>query len=93
MKEQFVYILESEKDGRLYIGVTDEIKKRLYYHNKGKVRSTKGRRPLKLVYVEKANNRTEALKREKYLKDLKNSVIIRNYIMSNSVDKVLADAR
>ena len=66
--EYFVYVLESEIDGRLYIGQTSDIEKRLTEHNSGKTKSTKGYKPWKLVYFERYETRDEALLREKYFK-------------------------
>jgi len=67
----FVYILRSIKDGRLYIGQTNNIEARLLRHNGGKVSATKNRRPLILIYKENYASRAEAIQREKYLKSLK----------------------
>ena len=64
----YVYILQSEKDSNFYVGYTNDLKKRLTYHNDGRVQSTKNRRPLKLVYFEGCSNQQDATKREKYLK-------------------------
>jgi putative endonuclease len=50
--EYFVYILESETDGRHYKGQTSDIDKRVKEHNSGKTKSTKGYMPWKLVYFE-----------------------------------------
>jgi putative endonuclease len=66
--EYFVYILESEIDGRLYKGQTSDVEKRLTEHNSGKTKSTKGYKPWKLVYFESYETRDEALLREKYFK-------------------------
>jgi putative endonuclease len=63
-----VYVLQSEKDGRLYKGMTNDIKRRILEHNSGKHRSTKPYRPWKLIYSEEYETRAEARKREKYLK-------------------------
>ncbi len=63
-----VYILLSEKDNNRYIGFTDNIERRLTEHNLGKVKSTKNRQPLKLIYTEKYENKSDAMKREKYFK-------------------------
>jgi len=63
-----VYVLQSRKDGNFYIGQTTNLKIRLRRHSNGDVKSTKHRRPLKLVYTEEFNNRYDALKRERYLK-------------------------
>ena len=66
--EYFVYVLESEIDGRLYKGQTTDISKRINEHNAGQTKSTKGYRPWKLVYFEKFETIKEAVLREKYLK-------------------------
>jgi len=66
----YAYILQSEKDGRYYYGSTSDLKKRLKYHNSGKVRSTKHRRPLKLVYFEEFPTKTASLQREKFFKSI-----------------------
>jgi len=64
----FVYVLESIKDQKIYIGQTDNMNRRLKEHNAGKVFSTKGRRPLKLKSCEIFSSREEAVQREKFLK-------------------------
>ncbi len=63
-----VYILLSEKDNNRYIGFTDDMERRLTEHNLGKVKYTKNRRPLKLIYIEQYENKSDAMKREKYFK-------------------------
>jgi putative endonuclease len=72
----FVYILRSLKDGKLYIGQTNNLDHRIQRHNSGKVNATKYRRPLELVYREIFGSRSEAMKREKYFKSLKSSKYI-----------------
>ena len=72
----FVYILLSEKDNKRYIGFTDDIDRRLIEHNTGKVKSTKNRRPLKLIYLEQFENKSVAMKREKEIKNQKGKFII-----------------
>ena len=64
----YVYVLLSEKDGKRYIGYTQNLNLRFSQHNKGLVRSTKGRRPFKLVYFEEFSNKSDALNREKFFK-------------------------
>ena len=64
----FVYILHSIKDNGFYIGCTSDIDKRIQYHNSGKTKSLKNRRPLVLVYVEHYDNATDAYRREKQIK-------------------------
>lgn len=64
----YVYVLRSEKDNMFYVGYTKDIDNRMFYHNSGKVTSTKNRRPLTLVYYELCLNQQDATHREKYLK-------------------------
>lgn len=79
------YILQSEKDSRYYIGSTDNISKRVVKHNKGHSRYTKGKGPFKLVYQEDYSTRSEAKKREYYLKSLKNRKAIEKIIKEGSI--------
>ncbi|MCK5332461.1 GIY-YIG nuclease family protein [Candidatus Parcubacteria bacterium] len=65
----YVYILISEtKKAWSYVGQTENLTRRIKEHQSGKVKSTKGRYPLKIIYKEKYRSREESLKREKYLK-------------------------
>lgn len=64
----YTYVLQSEKDGRLYKGMTKDLENRLLQHNSGQTKSTKGFTPWKLVYYEVFESQKEALKREKYFK-------------------------
>ncbi|MFC1649579.1 GIY-YIG nuclease family protein [Patescibacteria group bacterium] len=64
----YTYVLRSKKDKKIYIGWTSNLKGRFEKHNKGLVRSTKGRIPFKLVYYEACLSKQKAIKREKYLK-------------------------
>lgn len=68
---QFVYVLRSDKDERLYIGCTSNLSKRVLEHNAGKVISTKSRRPLKLVYSEGFEDKYEAFFAERFYKTAK----------------------
>jgi putative endonuclease len=64
-----VYILRSLADGRHYVGMTSmAIEERLARHNAGRVKSTKGRCPFELLYVESHPSASEARGRERFLK-------------------------
>jgi putative endonuclease len=64
----YVYILYSKKDRKLYIGCTNNLRKRVRLHNEGKVESTKLRRPLVPIYYEAYIDKLDAFAREKWLK-------------------------
>ncbi len=64
----YVYILESSKDKKHYIGSTNDLNRRLLEHNEGKVEATSVRRPLRLVSYIAVENEGQARSLEKYLK-------------------------
>jgi putative endonuclease len=64
----YTYVLESQKDKKLYIGHTDNLKRRLKQHMDGKALSTKNRLPVRLVYCEICLSLEKAISREKYFK-------------------------
>ena len=78
-----LYILQSSKSGNLYIGQTQNLEDRLDRHNKGYSKSTKFDVPWEIIYTEEFATRSEAMKREKYLKNLKSP----KYILKNIVRK------
>ncbi len=66
--ENFVYVIKSVSYNTRYVGVSMDVKKRLFEHNCGKCRYTKGRIPWKVIHTEKYYNLKEARKRENFLK-------------------------
>jgi putative endonuclease len=64
----FVYVLQSELDSGLYIGKTANLRRRFEEHQSGESRSTKGRRPWKLIYYEAYLDESDAEGREVFLK-------------------------
>jgi len=65
----YVYILKSKKDEDLYVGSTNDLKRRLSEHNAGKIFSTKSRFPFELIYYEAFKAESDARMRESNLKD------------------------
>jgi len=64
----YVYVLKSKKDENLYIGSTNDLRRRLLEHNKGKVKSTKSRLPFEIRYYESFFTEEDARQRELSLK-------------------------
>ena len=64
----YVYVLFSKKDKLLYIGYTNDLKRRVKEHKNGKSPATKFRAPLVLIYYEAYIYWSDAKRREKYLK-------------------------
>lgn len=63
-----IYVLWSNKINKRYIGSAEDVEKRLYEHNTGSNRFTKGGMPWILVYTEQYSTRSEAYRRERFLK-------------------------
>ncbi|HOZ03656.1 MAG TPA: GIY-YIG nuclease family protein [Candidatus Woesebacteria bacterium] len=80
-----VYILESSIDESYYIGVTENLKKRLSYHNVGKSNYTSKKRPWRVKYTEEYKTKTEALQRERQLKSWKSRSAINKLINNGPV--------
>ena len=76
----YIYIIQSQKDGKLYKGFTSNLEKRIKAHNQGEVKSTRNRRPFKLIYQEKYETKKEALQREKFVKSLQGAKTLKNTI-------------
>jgi len=66
--DYYVYVLLSEKDGKLYTGISQAPEARLKAHNRGETRSTRSRRPFEMVYCERVGDRRKAREKEKFLK-------------------------
>lgn len=64
----YLYILQSQKDGKFYTGITGDLRQRLNEHNSGENTSTSYRIPFKLIYYEAYLLKQDAEAREKYLK-------------------------
>ena len=64
----YVYILRSKKDKNLYVGFTNDLRRRLQEHNSGLNKSTEYRRPFELIYYEAYKSEKDARKREENLK-------------------------
>ncbi len=82
MKASGVYILQSNRNHRYYIGSTDNIEERLKTHNNGGVKATANLRPFELRRFIPCLNITEAKQAEYRLK---------NYKRRDIVEKVITD--
>ena len=73
----YVYVLKSERNNKRYIGYTSKTpEERLRGHNKGDNVWTGQNRPFRLLYSEKFEVKTEAIKREKFLKSGQGRVFV-----------------
>jgi len=64
----YVYILKSSSVDSFYIGYTNDLRRRLYEHNVGLSKSTRGKSPWVLIYYEAYRDKEDAIVRERRLK-------------------------
>jgi putative endonuclease len=96
MKEQgmfWVYVLQNPA-GRFYIGQTEQLEIRTQQHNQdgpvnGKYTLKNG--PWKLVWSEEHSTRSEAMKRERFIKSRKSSKWIREHLIGRAGPDVHRD--
>jgi putative endonuclease len=69
MKEYYVYIMASQRNGTLYTGITSDLVKRVWQHKTDVIKGFTSKYKVKrLVYYEIHGDVTEAIKREKNIK-------------------------
>jgi len=76
----YVYILESLRDGKYYIGSTKNLEQRLKHHSSGHTPSTKRFGSVKLVFKQYYDNLRDARVIERKLKNLKRKDYIKKII-------------
>ena len=70
MPDYFVYIMTNEHNSTIYIGITNDLKRRIYEHKEKLIKSFTERYNInKLVYYEIFDTPAQAIAREKQLKD------------------------
>jgi len=73
----YVYVLQSKRSDRMYIGYTDNLIRRVKEHNLGLNESTNHHKPWTLIYYEACRNRNDAKRREKYCKTSKGRMMVK----------------
>jgi len=82
----FVYLIQSEIDNSFYVGYSQNPHKRILAHNNGESTYTRRKMPWKLVYTEAYISKSDALKREKFLKAQRNTEFYKKLI-KESLDR------
>ena len=77
-----VYVLKSINSNHHYIGHTKDMNERLIQHNMGRVRASKAHSPYKVIFQEEYQSRSEAVKRERYLKRGEGNIWLRNKLIN-----------
>ncbi|HEX9975067.1 MAG TPA: GIY-YIG nuclease family protein [bacterium] len=66
-EKYWIYVLQID-DGRKYVGHTNNLERRLHEHQQGRSPFTRKHQTKQLLYYETFHNRSDAMKREKFLK-------------------------
>ncbi len=77
----YTYILKTAK-GNYYVGCTNDLESRLKRHQSGNVKSTRNKLPIKLVFKEYYETKSEAQKKEYKIKKWKSKKMIEALITS-----------
>lgn len=87
----YVYLLQSKLDDSLYIGYTNDVKRRLIEHNNGRNLSTKHSKPWQLIFLEGYLDEKDAKRRERYLKTNQGARLlkrlIKEYLFNKKVER------
>jgi len=93
LKDYFIYMLASKRNGTLYIGVTNDLARRVYEHKNDFIKGfTEKYGVHTLVYYEQCGNVESAIQREKQLKSWHRKWKIRLIEETNPEWKDLYDA-
>ena len=79
----YTYIIYSESYDIYYVGQTNNLEDRVNRHNGNRNKYTKGKGPWILVFSQKLDSRSEAVKLERKLKSFKNQYTLKAWINKN----------
>lgn len=87
----YVYLIKSSKTGEIYIGLTNDLKRRIKEHNNQQSFSTKLGTPWHLVYFEAYKSEKDAALREKGLKQYGRALSQLKKRINNSLSVIVKD--
>jgi len=80
MRFYYIYVLYNSNKNFIYIGYSESLKERVVKHNAGEVKSTKAYLPLILIFYEAYRTKSDAKRREVYLKSNKGRTTLRTML-------------
>ncbi len=80
MKFFYVYVLKSISKEFIYVGFTNNLKRRFKEHNDKEELSTKHYAPFELIHYEAYRHEKDAKRREEYFKTTKGKVTLRQML-------------
>lgn len=85
MPKGFVYILQSEKSKKYYVGSTIDLEERLGRHNGGRVTSTRNKGPWAIVFYKEYDDIAEARRIEYKIKQKKRKSYVEKIILDKEI--------
>ena len=79
----YVYVLKCINSGKIYVGRSDNLKRRYSEHLQGKVWTTSRILPVKLIFYEAFLSKEDSIRREKYFKSSKGKSSLRQIIRNS----------
>lgn len=76
----YLYILKSKTSDKYYTGISEDVERRLEFHNTREKGFTSRYRPWKVVFKKEFENKTEAIRAERNVKRWKSKVMIEKLI-------------
>jgi putative endonuclease len=83
----FVYAIKSIRRNYIYVGLSNDVERRIFEHNKGYNKTTKPYRPFKKLFMKVFDTRAEARKFEKYLKSGCGKELMRNISLGGGIGR------
>jgi len=80
-----VYIIQSSRTKKYYIGFTSDLEQRIKHHNSGANKSTRNKGPWEIVYKEEFQDKKDAWTREKQIKSYKSGQAFKKLIEHGEV--------
>ena len=80
MKFYYIYILKSKSKDFIYVGFTQDLRRRLKEHNNKEELSTKHYAPFELIFYEAYISKRDAMRREEYLKTTKGKITLKTML-------------
>ena len=85
MKFYYIYVLKSINNNFIYVGYTEDLRRRFKEHNSFKGPSTKKYAPFEIIHYEAYRNSKDAKRRENYLKTTKGKTTLRFMLQNHLI--------
>ncbi len=89
----YVYVCQQRGSGRLYVGRTRDLKRRIEEHQQGRVWTTRRMSPFRLVFYECFLSQYDAIRRERYFKTQKGKSTLKMMLRNSLVSEMILNVK